>query len=66
MHDIKLIREYPEIFDKALENRGEGSKSSEVIALDTQRRKTIEKLYKIYESDFVLFGYTIKPFILRN
>ena len=44
MHDIKLIRECPEIFDKALEKRGEGSKSSKIIALDTQRRKTIEKL----------------------
>ena len=47
MHDIKLIREYPEVFDKALEKRGEGSKSSKVIALDTQRRKTIEKLEKL-------------------
>ena len=47
MHDIKLIRECPEIFDKALEKRGEGSKSSKVIALDTQRRKTIEKLEKL-------------------
>ncbi len=47
MHDIKLIRDCPEIFDKALENRGEGSKSSEVIALDTQRRNTIEKLEKL-------------------
>ena len=47
MHDIKLIRECPEIFDKALENRGEGSKSSKVIALDTQRRKTVEKLEKL-------------------
>ena len=47
MHDIKLIRESPEIFDKALEKRGEGSKSSKIIALDTQRRKTIEKLRKI-------------------
>ena len=47
MHDIKLIRECPEIFDKALEKRGEGSKSSKIIALDTQRRKTIEKLEKL-------------------
>ena len=47
MHDIKLIRECPEIFDKALEKRGEDSKSSKVIALDTQRRKTIEKLEKL-------------------
>ena len=47
MHDIKLIRDCPEIFDKALENRGEGSKSSKVITLDTQRRKIIEKLEKL-------------------
>ena len=47
MHDIKLIRECPEVLDKALEKRGEGSKSSKVIALDTQRRKTIEKLEKL-------------------
>ncbi len=47
MHDIKLIRECPDIFDKALEKRGEGSKSSEVIALDTLRRKTIEELEKL-------------------
>ncbi len=47
MHDIKLIRECPEVFDKALEKRGEGSKSSKVISLDTQRRKTIEKLEKL-------------------
>ena len=48
MHDIKLIRESPEIFDKALEKRGEGSQSSKVIALDTQRRKNIEKLEKLH------------------
>ena len=44
MHDIKLIRKNPKIFDKALEKRGENSKSSEIIALDTRRRQTIEKL----------------------
>ena len=44
MHDIKLIRKNPETFDLALEKRGEGSKSLEIIALDTQRRQTIEKL----------------------
>ena len=47
MHDIKLIRECPEIFDKALEKRGEGSKSSKVIALDTQRRKNYRETGKI-------------------
>ncbi|MDC3076152.1 serine--tRNA ligase [Paracoccaceae bacterium] len=44
MHDIKLIRKSPEIFDAALEKRGESSNSSKIIALDTQRRQTIEKL----------------------
>ena len=44
MHDIKLIRESPDIFDKALEKRGESSESSKIIALDTQRRTNIEKL----------------------
>ncbi|MDC3017512.1 serine--tRNA ligase [Paracoccaceae bacterium] len=47
MHDIKFIREYPDIFDKALEKRGEVSKSLKVIALDKQRRKTIEQLEKL-------------------
>ncbi len=44
MHDIKLIRNNPEIFDKALKKRGETSKSIEILALDTKRRETIEKL----------------------
>ena len=44
MHDIKLIRKSPGIFDEALEKRGESSKSSKIIALDSQRRQTIEKL----------------------
>ena len=44
MHDIKLIRKNPEILDAALEKRGESSKSAKVIALDTKRRETIEKL----------------------
>ena len=47
MHDIKLIRESPDIFDKALEKRGESSESSKIIALDTQRRTNIEKLEKL-------------------
>ncbi len=44
MHDIKFIRKNPEIFDKALEKRSENSKSSKIIALDSERRHTIEKL----------------------
>ena len=44
MHDIKLIRKSPEIFDESLKKRGENSKSLEIIALDAERRRTIEKL----------------------
>ena len=44
MHDIKVIRKNPEIFDKALEKRGEISKSGEIISLDAQRRHYIEQL----------------------
>lgn len=44
MHDIKLIRKNPENFDRTLKKRNESPKSIEVIALDTQRRETIEKL----------------------
>jgi len=44
MHDIKLIRKSPEIFDESLKKRGENSKSLEIIALDAERRETIEKL----------------------
>ena len=44
MHDIKIIRKNPEIFDKALEKRGESSKSGEIISLDAQRRHHIEQL----------------------
>ena len=47
MHDIKLIRESPEIFDRALEKRGEPPKSSKIIELDIQRRQTIETLERL-------------------
>mgnify|MGYP001187091980 FL=1 len=54
MHDIKLIRESPDIFDKALEKRGESSESSKIIALDRQRRTNIEKLEKLLAERNVL------------
>ena len=44
MHDIKLIRKNPEMFDKSLEKRGECSKSGEIISLDAQRRNHIAQL----------------------
>ena len=54
MHDIKLIRKSPEIFDEALKKRGESEKSSKIIALDTQRRQTIEKLEQLLSERKVL------------
>ena len=53
MHDIKLIRESPDIFDKALEKRGESSESSKIIALDTQRRTNIE-IIQIKEEEIAM------------
>ena len=44
MHDIKQIRKSPDILDLALEKRGLPSKGLEIIELDSERRKTIEKL----------------------
>lgn len=42
MLDIKWIRENPEAFDKALENRGLEKTSHQVITLDEARRKAIQ------------------------
>lgn len=44
MLDIKWIRENPEAFDKALENRGLEKASHQVIALDEARRKAIQSV----------------------
>ena len=54
MHDIKQIRKSPEILDEALKKRGESGKSSKIIALDTQRRQTIEKLEHLLSERKVL------------
>lgn len=42
MLDIKWIRENPEVFDKALTNRGLEVISAQVIAMDEERRMTIQ------------------------
>ena len=42
MHDIKLIRENPDGFDKALSRRGDAPVSSELLALDERRRAAIQ------------------------
>ena len=46
MHDIKLIRKNPEMFDKSLEKRGECSKSEEIISLDA-KDETILQIRKL-------------------
>jgi seryl-tRNA synthetase len=41
MHDIRFIRENPDVFDRALARRGLPPQSKRLIALDEQRRKKI-------------------------
>ncbi|MGU3398670.1 serine--tRNA ligase [Brucellaceae bacterium D45D] len=49
MLDIKWIRENPETLDKALEKRGAGPLSSELIALDEKRREHVGKVQAAQE-----------------
>ena len=42
MHDIRAIRENPEAFDAALARRGDAGVSSELLALDGERRARIQ------------------------
>lgn len=44
MHDLKLIREAPEEFDRALGRRGVAPQSAAVLALDEKRRQTQTRL----------------------
>jgi seryl-tRNA synthetase len=41
MHDIRFIREHPDIFDRALARRGLAPESKRLIGLDEERRKKI-------------------------
>ncbi len=41
MHDIRFIREHPDVFDRALVRRGLAPESKRLIALDEERRKKI-------------------------
>ena len=43
MHDIKLVRDNPEAFDQGLALRGLEPQSSQLIALDTQRREALTR-----------------------
>ncbi len=44
MHDIRLIRDDPEGFDKALARRGEGPVAKAIVALDEERRALTTQL----------------------
>ena len=41
MHDIRFIREHPDVFDRALVRRGLAPESKRLLALDEERRKRI-------------------------
>jgi seryl-tRNA synthetase len=41
MHDIRFIREHPDVFDRALARRGLAPESKRLIALDEERRRRI-------------------------
>jgi seryl-tRNA synthetase len=41
MHDIRFIREHPDVFDRALVRRGLPPESKRLIALDEERRRKI-------------------------
>jgi seryl-tRNA synthetase len=41
MHDIRFIREHPDVFDRALSRRGLAPESERLIARDEERRKKI-------------------------
>jgi seryl-tRNA synthetase len=41
MHDIRFIREHPEVFDRALARRGLAPESKRLIGLDEERRRKI-------------------------
>jgi seryl-tRNA synthetase len=49
MHDIKLIRDNPEAFDKGLAKRGLAAQAGDLIALDDQRRGLIARLQALQE-----------------
>src|ERR1700722_11422910 len=49
MHDIKMIRDDPEVFDKALSRRGLPPRAQELLALDDSRRAAITELQKAQE-----------------
>ena len=44
MHDIKFIREYPDLFDAEMNRRGLANYSSQILNIDTANREVLTKL----------------------
>src|SRR5688500_14640679 len=49
MHDIRFIREHPDVFDQGLANRGLAAMSGELITLDDQRKAAVAALQAAQE-----------------
>jgi seryl-tRNA synthetase len=49
MFDVKWIRANPELFDKSLQRRGAEPQSAHIIALDDERKATVQSLNEMQE-----------------
>ncbi|MBI1954515.1 MAG: serine--tRNA ligase, partial [Proteobacteria bacterium] len=47
MHDLRFIRECPDLFDKALEKRGKKPKSQRILVLDIEYRQALTKVQEL-------------------
>ncbi|MFC4723994.1 serine--tRNA ligase [Glycocaulis abyssi] len=47
MHDIRFIRENPDVFDAAMKKRGRGPEASRLLELDSKRREATARLQEI-------------------
>ena len=71
MHDIKLIRKSPEVFDRALEKRGESSKSIKIITpltLISKIKNTNKEIrtISIFEVYFFWILSRIRMLVIQN
>ncbi len=53
MLDIQWIRENPEAFDLAMKNRGESTRSLELLDLDRQRRESMSEVQQLQGVGFL-------------
>ena len=49
MHDIRLIRDDPEAFDRGLARRSLGARSAELLSLDDRRKAAIAEMQRVQE-----------------